>query len=74
VSAPAKDKASVLGIRATWTCAECPATAVSRQIAEIEPISGVGVVIVLDPPPDWQAKGDKTYCPEHAPAKKPRRA
>lgn len=66
MTAPAKnDDASVLGIRATWTCARCQATAVSRQIAPIEHAPDIGVVIVLDLPEDWKAKGHETFCPAH---------
>jgi hypothetical protein len=63
------DDASVLGIRASWTCAECRATTVSRQIAAIEHAPDIGVVIVLDLPEGWEAKGHETFCPAHAPVK-----
>ena len=58
---------SSIGIRANWTCAQCPATATTHQIAtadEVDERPKAGVILML--PAGWSIRRQETFCPAHA--------
>ncbi len=57
--------ASMIGVRVNWTCAECPNTDTTHQIATFESPNSAHVYADLTPPRGWTVKGDRAYCPEH---------
>lgn len=58
---------STVGLRATWTCAACPAANNTYQVAHVSRVDGIADPIVkLTPPPNWTVYENATYCPIHS--------
>ncbi len=57
---PSADGASMVGVRLSWTCATCKATANTYQLTRVGDPQDVEI------PPGWRLDGAYTLCGKHA--------
>jgi hypothetical protein len=59
------NRASMIGLRINWVCAECPKSDNTHQIATIEGRTEADVLTRITPPHGWTVREDRAYCPAH---------